>query len=126
MGAGQLIGRTPASAEDTQNYCVGIQVGSSYAADTSLYLQHSGLAPVWVHFDWSNEYGTVPATTDPFQSIAPGDAKLIVFRTPALGASLQLRSAMPNLQANAVIQRDDGTNAETHSGFLCLGEAVWE
>jgi hypothetical protein len=123
MGTGLLIGETPASAQDPGDYCVGVQVGSSYAADTSLYLQHNGPVPVWVDFDWSNEYGVAPATTDTRRSIPPGPPTLIVFRTPALGASLRLRSDTPNLHANAVIQHDDGTDPETRYSFLCLGES---
>jgi hypothetical protein len=123
MGVGQLIGETPASAQDTGDYCVGVQVGSSYAADTSLYLQHNGSGPVWVDFDWRNEYGVAPATTDTRRSIPPGPPTIIVFRTPALGASLRLRSPVPIRYAKAVIQHDDGTDSETRYSFLCLGES---
>jgi hypothetical protein len=123
IGAGQLIGGTPASAQDTGDSCVGVQVGSSHAADTFLYLQHNGPAPVWVDFDWSNEYGVAPATTDTRRSIPPGPPAVIVFRTPALGASLRLRSSVPIRYAKAVIQHDDGTDPETRYAFLCLGQS---
>jgi hypothetical protein len=123
MGAGQLIGGTPASAQDTGASCVGVQVGSPQAADTYLYLQHNGSGPVWVDFDWSNEYGVAPATTDTRRSIPPEPPTLIVCRAPALGATVRLRSSVPIVYAQAVIQHDDGTDAETRHSFLCLGES---
>jgi hypothetical protein len=81
---------------------------------------------VWVGFDWSNEYRVAPATTDTRRSIPPGPPTVIVFRTPPLGASLRLRSLVPNLYANAIIHYDNGADPQAHSGFLCLGEAGWE
>jgi hypothetical protein len=123
LTTGLLAGEVPAIVEDAGDYCVGVQVGSSSAADTYLSLQHSGLNPVWVDFDWSNEYGVAPATTDTRRSIPPGAPTLIAFRAPALGASLQLRSSMPLRYAKAIIQHDDGTDSETRYSFLCLGQS---
>jgi hypothetical protein len=121
LTTGILVEEIPATDEDAGDYCVGVQVGSSYDADTYLSLQHSGLNPVWVDFDWRNDYGVAPATTDTHRSIAPGAPTLIVFRAPALGARLRLRSVIPNLEARAIIHRDDGTASEARRPFLCLG-----
>src|SRR5215208_6534901 len=121
LTTGLLVGELPAINEDAGDSCVGVQVGSSHAADTYLYVQHSGLNPVWVSFDWSNEYGVAPATTDTRRSIAPGAPTLMVFRAPALGASLRLRSVIPSLDARAIIRRNDGTAPEVRSSILCLG-----
>jgi hypothetical protein len=120
LTTGLLAGDAPVVPQDAGDHCVGLQVGSLAAANTYLSLQHSGLSPVWVDFDWSNEYGVAPATADTRRSIAPGAATLIVFRTPAPGASLRLRSVMPNLDASVIIHRADGTDPEARSSILCL------
>jgi hypothetical protein len=121
MGASLLVGDPPATSEDLEDYCIGLQVGSSDAADTHLYIQNRGLGAAQIRFDWGNQYSTVLAPPDARLGLAPGGAETIVFRAPQLGAELRLRSSVPNLYANAVIHRDDGTDPETRDAILCLG-----
>jgi hypothetical protein len=121
MGASLVIGDPPARSEDLEDYCIGVQVGSSDAADTHLYIQNRGLGTAQVRFDWRLEYSTVLAPPDARLGLAPGEAETIVFRAPELGAAVRLRSSVPNLYANAVIHRDDGADPETRDAFLCLG-----
>jgi hypothetical protein len=114
MGAA-LIG------EDRSLTCTAFQVGNLDEADTQVHLENDGPESSRVRFDFfvADENGLSRQISSDSPSLEPWASQGIVFRTPALGATVELLSRGRNLRASAAILRDDGAPPESRTSGLC-------
>jgi len=108
-------------AEDPWEQCVGFQVGSLHAADTHVHLANVGPERLQVRLRSFNDTNGLESPAIGYTPLLePGASSHIVFRTPALGSTIELVSSVKNLHATVEIHRDDGAAPATRPAFLCL------
>jgi hypothetical protein len=117
-----LLEPTSATAQGPWPGCVALQAGSPNAGTTHILLENGGPEISRIRLDWIDNYGGLKLPTiDDGGSIEPWASADIQFRTPGMGAVVQVRSSVANLHARAEVRRDDGGATETRQAFLCLG-----
>jgi hypothetical protein len=121
LAGGALIEETPAVEERPSLGCSAFQVGSPHAANTHVHLENGGPERIHVQLYFVDHDGRNSQTIGYNPILEPWASSDFMFRTPALGAAVELISSGRNLHARTEIRRDDGASPESRKAIGCLG-----
>jgi hypothetical protein len=119
LGGAAMIAVDPAIGEVPSRSCTAFQVGSSHAAFTRVHLENSGSESTSIDFRIDSDSDATAWPAAEHRSLAPQASIDVVFRTPALGATVVISSSGRNLRASTEIVRDNGDPPEIRRAFLC-------
>jgi hypothetical protein len=116
----RATGEGAAPGKELSLSCTTFQVGSLHAAATHLHLENAGpeSTSVLLNFVDDSGHGSWAASTS--RHMDPWASNEVVFRTPALGAAVNLIASGRDLQTGAEIRRDDGALPEVRQATPCL------
>jgi hypothetical protein len=99
--------------------CTAFQVGSPHAANTRIQLYNAGPTHMRVRLDFVDYDGLDSQDIGYNSTLDSAEYREFVFRTPALGAAVELVSWGGDVTASAEILRDDRAPAEVRTPASC-------